>query len=109
MENAFLFQFTDEEYRNKILRDSPWSVMGFLLALQPLVARQTMEEIDFKWCQFWVQAHGLPFNKLTKKNGEIIGNHVGRLVWVEAHTEGLLLYRSFLRIRVEVNTTKPLP
>ncbi|KAI7983776.1 hypothetical protein LOK49_LG15G01575 [Camellia lanceoleosa] len=68
-----------------------------------------MEEIDFKWCQFWVQAHGLHFNKLTKKNSEIIGNHVGRLVRVEAHTAGLLLYCSFLRIRVEVDTTKPLP
>ncbi|KAL7183947.1 hypothetical protein ACSBR2_026173 [Camellia fascicularis] len=33
MENAFCFQFTDEEDRNKILRDRPWSVMGFLLAL----------------------------------------------------------------------------
>ncbi|KAI8005103.1 hypothetical protein LOK49_LG08G00439 [Camellia lanceoleosa] len=108
-DNIFLFQFSDEEDRHHILRDSPWSVMGWLLVLQPLSSGKSAEEIDFKWCQFWVQVHGLPVQKLTKQNGEILGNRIGRLVRVEAHAEGLLLYRSFLRIRMEIDIQQPLP
>lgn len=46
---------------------------------------------------------------MTKTNGEIIGRRIGRLMRVEAYCEGLLLYRSFLRIRVAIDITKPLP
>ncbi|KAL7213007.1 hypothetical protein ACSBR2_015666 [Camellia fascicularis] len=46
--NIFLFQFTDGEDRHRVLRDSLWSVMRWLLALQPLSPRCSMEELDFK-------------------------------------------------------------
>ncbi|KAL7198062.1 hypothetical protein ACSBR2_020557 [Camellia fascicularis] len=35
-DNVFLFQFADMEDRRKALIEAPWSVMGFLLVLQPL-------------------------------------------------------------------------
>ncbi|KAL7177015.1 hypothetical protein ACSBR2_030365 [Camellia fascicularis] len=108
-DNVYLFQFSEEDDRHRVLRDSPWSVMGWLLIVQPLSPSQTAEELDFSWCQFWVQVHGLPIQKLTKQNGEILGQKIGRLVRVEAHTEGLLFYRSFLRIRVAIDTHQPLP
>ncbi|GMP94414.1 hypothetical protein CsSME_00043880 [Camellia sinensis var. sinensis] len=108
-DNVYLFQFSDGDDRNRVLRDCPWSVMGKLLALQPLQTGQTVEEMEFRWCSFWVQVHGLPLNNLTKQNGEILGNRIGRSVQVETHTEGLLLYRNFLRIRVEIDTQQPLP
>ncbi|KAI7995879.1 hypothetical protein LOK49_LG11G02290 [Camellia lanceoleosa] len=108
-DNVYLFQFSDCDDRAKVLRDSPWSVMGKLLVLQPLHIGHTVEEMEFRWCPFWVQVHGLPVNNLTKPNGELLGNRIGRLVRVEAHTEGLLLYRNFLRIRVEIDTQQPLP
>ncbi|KAI8004778.1 hypothetical protein LOK49_LG08G02431 [Camellia lanceoleosa] len=83
--------------------------MGHLLILQPLEARLPISDIQFTWCPFWVQIHGLPLEKMTKANGEIIGNKLGRLFCVEAHCEGLLLYHNFLRIRVEIDVAKPLP
>ncbi|KAL7183863.1 hypothetical protein ACSBR2_026106 [Camellia fascicularis] len=106
--NTFLFQFSEEEDRNRILRDYPWSIMGFLLVLQTLSPKQTMEEVDFTWCPFWVQAHGLPIQNMSKQNGIIIGNRLGKVISVEAPQDGLLLHRSFLRIRVEINTQHPL-
>ncbi|KAL7250380.1 hypothetical protein ACSBR1_012397 [Camellia fascicularis] len=47
-------------------------------------------------------------DKLTKAHGEIIGNRIGKLVCMEALSEGLILHRNFLCIRVEMNVTKPL-
>ncbi|KAL7175920.1 hypothetical protein ACSBR2_029486 [Camellia fascicularis] len=108
-DNLFLFTFDDSEDRSWVLQEAPWSIMGHLLILQPLEAGLPILEIQFTWCPFWVQIHGLPLEKMTKANGEIIGNKLGRLLRVEAHCEGLLLYRNFLRIRVEIDVTKPLP
>ncbi|KAL7242727.1 hypothetical protein ACSBR1_015169 [Camellia fascicularis] len=65
--------------------------------------------MEFKWSPFWIQVHGLPLEKLTKANGETIGMKIGRLIRVETHCEGLLLYHNYLRIRVELDVTKPLP
>ncbi|KAI8032925.1 hypothetical protein LOK49_LG01G02685 [Camellia lanceoleosa] len=47
--------------------------------------------------------------KMTKQNAEFIGKRLGNLIGVEAMHEGLLLNRSYLHIRVEMDVTKPLP
>ncbi|KAL7193849.1 hypothetical protein ACSBR2_025478 [Camellia fascicularis] len=70
-ENAFLFQFTDEEDHHKILRDSPWSVMGFLLALQPLIAEQTMEETDSSGASFGFKPMAYPLTSSPSNMVEI--------------------------------------
>ncbi|CAL5355858.1 unnamed protein product [Camellia sinensis] len=85
--------------------------MGFLLVLQPLSLGKPVEDMEFKWSPFWVQVHGVPVAKLTRQNGEIIGRRIGNLIGVEALHDGLLLNRSFLRLRVDVDVdvTQPLP
>ncbi|KAI8010323.1 hypothetical protein LOK49_LG06G01269 [Camellia lanceoleosa] len=108
-DNIFLFHFTEVEERNRILFESPWSIMGSLLVLRTLSAGQTAAEVDFNWCSFWVQAYGLPFHNMTRQTGEILGRQVGHLVQVEAQSEGLLLNQSFLRFCVAINLQEPLP
>ncbi|XP_028084228.1 uncharacterized protein LOC114285387 [Camellia sinensis] len=88
-DNLFLFTFEDAD--DRLWKGTPVTALEFL------------------WSPFWVQVHGLPPEKLTKANGELIGNRIGRLIRVEAHCEGLLLYRNFHRIRVELYISKPLP
>ncbi|KAF5947497.1 hypothetical protein HYC85_013454 [Camellia sinensis] len=108
-ENSFLFQFEDLEDHRRVLAEAPWSVMGNLLVLQPLSARVSASEMVFHWSPFWVQVHGLPVAKMTKQNAEFIGKRLGNLIGVEAMHEGLLLNRSYLRIKMEIDVTKPLP
>ncbi|KAG5546512.1 hypothetical protein RHGRI_018629 [Rhododendron griersonianum] len=107
--NTTLFRFNDEEDRRSILRDAPWSVMGNLLVLKPLPEGVVASEMDFNSSPFWVQIHGLPVEKMTRVNAEIIGKRFARLLGIEAISDGLLLQRSFLRVRVEVNISQPLP
>ncbi|KAI8028115.1 hypothetical protein LOK49_LG02G02707 [Camellia lanceoleosa] len=102
-ENVFLFRFGSEEDWALVLRNVPWSVMGNLLVLQPLSVGKAISEMDFSYCPFWVQVNGLPMDKMTRRNGQIIANSIGKLIGVEAPTEGLLLARSFLQLRVNIN------
>ncbi|KAL7222004.1 hypothetical protein ACSBR1_023845 [Camellia fascicularis] len=108
-DNVFMFQFEKADDRQRVLQEAPWSVMGSLLVLQPLLLGKAVEDMEFKWSPFWVQVHGISVAKMTRQNGEIIGRRIGNLIGVEALHDGLLLNRSFLILRVDVDVTQPLP
>ncbi|KAH7842462.1 hypothetical protein Vadar_005596 [Vaccinium darrowii] len=107
--NVFLFHFKEVDDRDNILKEGPWSVMNNLLVLQPVKKGVAVSEIEFSSCPFWVQVHGLPVEKMSRTNAEIIGRRIGNLLGIEACSDGLLLHRSFLRVRVEINLSQPLP
>ncbi|KAH7835689.1 hypothetical protein Vadar_028793 [Vaccinium darrowii] len=106
--NVFLFRFDNEEDRNNIIREGPWSVMNNLMVLIPLMDGMVVSELNFNVCPFRVQIHGLPVEKLSRANAEIIGNRMGKLLALETTPDGLCLSRGFLRVRVEINIEQPL-
>ncbi|GMP91233.1 hypothetical protein CsSME_00042012 [Camellia sinensis var. sinensis] len=107
-DNVYLFQFSESEDQCKVLDEAPWSVIGNLLVLQPFHLGIAVSNFEFRRWPFWVQVHGLPQDKMSKKHGKTIGNHLGKLIAIEALSDELFLGRSFLRIRVEIAVTKPL-
>lgn len=107
--NTFLFRFEEMEDRNRILRDRPWSVMNSLLVIQPVDEGVAISEIEFNACPFWVQIHGLPVEKMNRANAITIGQRFQKLLAIESSPDGILLGRSFLRVRVEINLSQPLP
>ncbi|KAF7146847.1 hypothetical protein RHSIM_Rhsim03G0009600 [Rhododendron simsii] len=107
--NIFLFRFEEEEDRRFVLQEGPWSVMNNLLVLTPLKDGTVVEQMDFSKCHFWVQIHGLPIEKMSRTNAEIIGRRFGRLLAIETSPDNILLARSFLRVKVEINIDQPLP
>lgn len=106
--NVFLFQFEDIEDKAAILMDGPWSVMNSLLILKPLVEGLVVSRMDFSKCPIWVQIHGLPVEKMNRSNAITIGRRFGKLLAVEGSAGGLLLCRSFLRVKVEIDVNKAL-
>ncbi|KAF7139162.1 hypothetical protein RHSIM_Rhsim07G0116500 [Rhododendron simsii] len=107
--NVFLFHFEDSEDKRRILQDGPWSIMNSLLVLKPLENNMVVSEIQFQHCPFWVQIHGLPIEKMCRANAEIIGKRFRKLIAIEAAPSTMLLSRSFLRLKVEINISQPLP
>ncbi|KAL7212218.1 hypothetical protein ACSBR2_014983 [Camellia fascicularis] len=107
-DNVYRFGFGNEEDRALVLHIAPWSIMGHLLVLRQLEVGKAVSEMDFSFSSFWVQVHGLPMEKMTRRNGQIIGQSIGRLIGVEAPRDGLLLTYNFLRIKVDMNVTLPL-
>lgn len=80
-----------------------------LLVLQPLPDGGAVADVVFTHCQFWIQIHGLPVDKMNRANAELMGRRFGRLLAVENSIDGILLGRSFLRVRAEVKLDDPLP
>ncbi|PWA45368.1 hypothetical protein CTI12_AA518500 [Artemisia annua] len=106
--NFFIFTFENKAAASKVISNSPWSVMGFYVALQPWDSNKTLNEIEFNKGQFWVQAHDLPLGLLTSEYATTIAQSLGTLLSLDCHGEGLQTDRDFLRFRVELNIRKPL-
>lgn len=64
-------------------------------------------DINFNMLQFGVQIHGLEVGKFSKHNSEMIGKCIGEVVEVDEILGPKGLDRDFVRIKVEVDTTKP--
>lgn len=107
--NIFLFRFEEAEDKDHILKDGPWSISNNLLILEPLEIGGTVEDVEFSHCPFWIQIHGLPVEKMTRANAELIGKRLGKLLAVETSHDGILLGRSFLRVRAAIKVSDPLP
>lgn len=82
-ENLFLFNFSEEDDFVRVVRDSPWTIMGNLLVLSEWSELMTIEEIRWRKCQFWVQFHGIPLKGMTGSNKVKMGQKTGDVVAYE--------------------------
>ncbi|RYR16596.1 hypothetical protein Ahy_B04g073630 [Arachis hypogaea] len=71
--------------------------------------RQSVYDVDHKTMELWVQIHGLPLQYITTKSAEIIGKRLGVVMEMENPRWNNILQRTFLRVKVTLNVTKPLP
>jgi hypothetical protein len=68
----------------------------------------SFDEVELISCPLWVQIHGLPLQNMTTLNAIKLGKTLGKILEVEnGHITGII-YSHHLRIRVEIDTSKPL-
>ncbi|RYR64948.1 hypothetical protein Ahy_A03g010968 [Arachis hypogaea] len=58
--------------------------------------------------ELWVQTYGLPLNYITRKTVETIGKKIGVVIEMENPRLNNILQRTFFRVEVTLNITKPL-
>lgn len=107
--NMYLFSFPSAEIAQVIMQKSPWAVMNNILSLQFWNPEVAVSEIDFSKIPIWVQIHGLPMATMTVTNAGKIMKLVGNVLEVEDLMVDGVLLRSFMRVRVDFNTLRPLP
>ena len=78
------------------------------MVLQEWEEGAVVSEIQFSEICFWVQIHNMPLDLLTKKNVEVIGRKLGRIVEIEDPSGKVGFGRGFLRIRVGMEVDKAL-
>jgi hypothetical protein len=105
--NVFLFKFIDKEHISRIL-NKVWNVNGFLLTIQTWHPSATLRDLSLKEVSFWIQIHGLPLQNMTIKNSIAIGKGIGQVVKVDKNSGAAASFRSYLRLLVSIDVTKPL-
>ena len=105
--NLFLFKFSKQEHVSRI-PNNVWNVNGYLLSIQVWSLSATLGDLSLSTVPFWIQIHGLSLQNLTIKNAIAIGKGLGSLIMVEDNSGVEVTFRSYMRILVSIDVSKPL-
>ena len=105
-DNVVLVSFELDVVAKKVFQGQPWAFDSHLVALQRYDGSLPIQNLVFKKTMFWVQIHNLPFSLLTVEAALSIGETIGEVH--QPKDTGEMRGGSFMRVRVEVDITKPL-
>ncbi|KAF5446422.1 hypothetical protein F2P56_032051, partial [Juglans regia] len=106
--NTFLFTFSSSMEKNRIFQQRPWNFKGYHLVLKEWPPGLSIQEIDLTYSAFWIHICGLPLEMMTIENAIQIGKVLGNLIEIDYAYLPENSVKPFMRIRVEINTEKPL-
>lgn len=89
-----------------LIDGGPWNVKGFCFSVRSWPLYHSIDDIESNRATYWIQAHGIPREMLSMVNGRKLGTMLGSVIEVEDPAR--VGNRGFLRIRVDINTHKPL-
>ena len=92
---------------NDILDRSPWSFDKRLVMMKQFTNDVSPENVTFQRSPFWIRVFNIPIKSMNATVGNYIANEIGVPILVDAPKSGLA-WGPFLRIRVDVDITKPL-
>ncbi|KAJ0089496.1 hypothetical protein Patl1_14179 [Pistacia atlantica] len=106
-EKLFLPEFQNVTDLQKVLNGLPWSFDRALIAIQRVDSSTPSNTSCFTHEPFWVQLHNMPFTAMNDDYGVQLASAIGKVLEVDVGANGLG-WGSFLRVKVEVELTKPL-
>ena len=105
-DNVVLVSFEMDVDAEKVIQGQLWAFDRHLVALQRYDGSVPIQNLVFQTSIFWVQIHNLPFSLLTVEATLSIGETIGKVYQPKDTSE--MRGGSFMRVRVEVDITKPL-
>ncbi|VVA40746.1 PREDICTED: reverse mRNAase [Prunus dulcis] len=99
-ENVYSITVAEKEVASRILDGNPWFIKGYTFTVKLWPLYHSLDDIQADKAIYWVQAHGLPRILCTPKNARQFGSRIGAVMEVD--------FRGFLRMRIDMNTAKPL-
>ena len=105
-DHMVLFVFPEASNIERVLLGEPWTFDKHLVALKRMDVNEDIRELGFSMTRFWVQIHDLPLQSFSVAIEEIV-SIVGS-VDSKASEAGCGNAFNFIRLRVAVNTSKPL-
>ncbi len=106
-ENLFIFEFTEERDKARVLGGCPWLFDRHLLLLHEFDGLTPPREFTFKSSLLWVQVFDLPLYHMTKEIGELIGKAMGGHIETEVTEDGVG-WGKYLRVKIRIDISKPL-
>jgi hypothetical protein len=106
-DNLWLFEFEEEDDKNRVMAGRPWSFDRHILVLKEFDGHCPPSQMIFMHSPIWIQIHDMPLLCMTKGVGSKIGDSLGELEDVDVAGDGVGWGRC-LRIRVSIDLSKPL-
>lgn len=78
-----------------------------ILLFEDLKENSSIEELEFKYVEFWVHFHNLPRVCFCRKYAVALAKSIGEFVEAESDEKGKMEGET-LRVRVKLNVSKPL-
>ena len=107
-DNIFIFKFASKSEKKRILFGGPWHFDRSLMVVTEPMGIGDVKKQDFTHALFWVQIHNIPIMCMDKEIIQEIGGRIGKVQEVETNDAGECM-GSFVRVRIMVNVTRPLP
>ncbi|XP_019191313.1 PREDICTED: nucleolin-like [Ipomoea nil] len=105
--NLFVFQFFHQVDLKRVMEDGPWCFDQSLLVLHRMQPSELPKDIPLCKAEFWVQVHKLPIGLFRENIAKAIGDYLGTFIRADRNNfDGS--WKSFLRVRVLLDITKPL-
>lgn len=105
--NRFIFHFKEEKDKRRILAGGPWHYAGSLMVLEEPKGVGEIENLRFDRATFWAQIHNIPILCMNKETAFFLGKKIGTVKDLDLGSAGDCL-GSFIRVKVEVDVSKPL-
>lgn len=105
--NVYTIRVGSEKLARRLIDYSPWNVRGFCFSIRLWPLYHSIDDLQPTRATYWIQAHGIPKEMLSIVNGRKLGNILGSVIEVE--DPAMVGYRGFLRLRIDLNASKPLP
>lgn len=105
--NMFFLTFTDVIHAKDVMKKSPWC--NHLVSLQYEIPKAAIAELDFPHNPFRIQIQNLPLENLNTQSAMTQLQKVGNIMEIEDPLVNGTLVRDFIRGRVLVDVSKPLP
>lgn len=106
-ENLWLFEFSDDNDRHRVLEGRPWSYDRTILIMIEFDAKTPLSQMDFSSSPIWLQIHDMPLGCMSRGVGFKIGSSLGKVedVAIAADDVG---WGKYLHVRVIINLYQPL-
>lgn len=105
--DKILIQFEHVIGKNRVMGKGSWVFDKNLVVLRTLEADEDPQTVSLDWCDFFVQAVGIPVVMRHKPMAEVLGNTMGKFKEMDnSHEKGFI--GTNLRFMVSMDITKPL-
>ncbi|KAL4342534.1 hypothetical protein GQ457_08G031970 [Hibiscus cannabinus] len=101
------FVLSGRTIRDNVLKRGPWDFQKHWFVLEPADPACTIHDYAFRYMCILVRIHNIPLSLMTEALAHTLGACIGKVVMTDTRLEDGNM-GEFLRVRVSLDTTKPL-
>lgn len=106
--NLYLCKFKNGKIKSLIADNGPWFFDKALLLFKEPKGGNYGDDIEFRYVSFWIHFHKLPFACFSREVAAEIGSILGQVCQIDLEEEVDQCRGGTLRVKIQIDATKPL-